>query len=190
MPITSWREQLQIILKSESEKTHNPVWYVDSNGSSVGPLTQSEMISHLRGASTLNKVRLWSVNLNKWTNIFELHDIMEQLGISRRENERAPLMGTVAISRADQQGPVVVKAASISAAGMGLNDSGFLVKGEQVQLLVKSSEFPHALRFTGTVAYVTSTGYVGIRFDELHPEMATFVVDYVKRFNAPSAAAA
>ncbi len=190
MPISSWREQLEKIVKSESEKSHNPVWYVDVGGSSLGPLTQNEMISHLRSVTTLNKVRLWSASLDKWTNIFEIHDIMEELGISRRENERAPLMGTVAVSRVDQQGPAVVKAASISEAGMGLNDAGFLVKGEQVQLLIRSSEFPHALRFTGSVAYVTSQGYAGVKFDELHPETASFVVDYVKRFNIPLKATA
>jgi hypothetical protein len=185
MPVKNWKEQLATIVKNESEKSQSPVWYVDVGGSSVGPLTQKEMISHLRGVANLNKTRLWSVGLDKWTNIFELHEVMEELGISRRENDRAPLMGTVAISRADQQGPVLVKAASVSIAGMGCNDAGFLVKGEQVQLIIKSNEFPTPLRVTGSVAYVTAQGYAGIRFDTLHPETSTVVFDYVKRFNTP-----
>lgn len=190
MPITAWREQLEKIVKSEAEKSQNPVWYVDIGGSSVGPLTQNEMITQLRSVSALNNVRLWSVGLNKWTNVFELHEIMEELGISRRENERAPLMATVAISRPDQQGPVLVKAASLSSAGIGLNDCRFLVKGEQLQLIIKSDEFPHPIRVNGTVAYVTSNGYAGIKFNDVHPEALSFIVDYVKRFNVPLRATA
>lgn len=185
MPISSWREQLDKILKGETESSQNAVWYVDMNGSSVGPLTQKEMITQLRGVSSLNKVRLWSVGLNKWTDIFELHDIMEELGLSRRENERAPLMGSVAISRADQQGPVIVKAASLSGDGMGLNECGFLVKGEQIQLIIKSDEFPHPVRVNGSVAYVTTQGYAGVKFQEVHPEALSLIIDYVKRFNVP-----
>lgn len=187
MPIQLWETQLKQILKNDDEKSQAPVWYVDTSGSPVGPLTQGEMLAHLRGVQNLSKVRLWTVGMNKWTNLFELHEIMDQLGMSRRENARAPLMGTVAVSRlAEDTQPMIARAASISIAGMGINDAHGLTKGDTVQLVLKSPEFTNPIRMQATAVYVTPQGYAGLKFTSVHPETQSLLFDYVKRFNQPS----
>ena len=186
MPIPLWETQLKQILKTEDEKVQSPVWYIDLSGSPVGPLTQNEMLAHLRGVPNLGKVRLWTVGMNKWTNLFELHDIMDQLGMSRRENPRAPLMGTVAVSRlAEDTQPMIARAASVSIAGMGINDAHGLTKGEEVQVVLKSPEFPHPIRVQATAVYITQQGYAGLKFTSVHPETQSLIHDYVKRFHNP-----
>lgn len=187
MPIRTWEQQLSKILKKEDENSQSPVWYVDNGGSPVGPLTQNEMITHLRSIANLGKVRLWSVGMNKWTNLFELHDIMDQLGLSRREHERAPLMGSVALTRAgDTPQTIMGKAAAISIAGMGVNGAHSLQKGDDIQLVVKSHEFAKALHLQGKVMYITPAGYCGIKFNTVHPETQSLIFDYVKKFNTPA----
>lgn len=190
MPIQLWETQLKQILKTEDDRTQSPVWYLDTNGSPLGPLTQGEMLAHLRGLQNLGRVRLWTVGMNKWTNLFELHDIMDQLGMSRRENARAPLMGTVAVSRLSEDSqPMITRAASISVAGIGINDAHGLTKGDTVQIVLKSPEFPNPIRMQATAVYVTPQGYAGLKFTAVHSETQSLLFDYVKRFNSSGAAA-
>jgi hypothetical protein len=184
MSLQTWQQQLEQIIKLENEKSLSPVWYVESGHAAVGPMTQDEMIENLKSLTNLSRVRLWTTGLAKWTNVFEMHDIMDQMGLSRRENERAPLMGTVAICRIGEEAqPVLARAASISVGGIGLNEAVFLQKGEQVNLLVKSAEFTAPLRIHAIVVYVTAKGYAGLRFENPHPETQSLIFDYVKKFN-------
>ncbi len=186
MSVDAWETQLGKILKTEEEKSQSPVWYIDINGSPVGPLTQNEMIQHLRAVNSLGKVRLWTVGMNKWTNLFELHDVMDQLGMSRRETERAPLMGSVAINRLSEGArPTIARAASISVAGMGVNDAHGITKGDEVQILIRSPEFPQPIRLAATIVYITPSGYAGMKFSNVHAETHSLIMDYVKKFNKP-----
>lgn len=98
-------------------------------------------------------------------------------------------MGTVAVTRSndDPQG-FMLRAASISVAGMGVTGRHDLRAGDTISLLIKSGEIPANLHLRGEIAYVTSNGYAGIRFDKVHAETQSMILDYVKRFNADSTA--
>ena len=185
MPITNWQNQLSQILAANQVNPVSQIWYLDvGTGSPIGPITQKELLDHLTRLESLNRVHLWTAGLANWQKIFEFQEIMDRLGISRRENARAPLMGSVAVTRSnDEPGSYVLKAASISAGGMGITGKHDLRKEDQLSLLLKSGEFPSGLHVRGTVAYVTANGYVGIRFHKLHAETHSVIADYVKRFN-------
>ena len=187
--VAAWENQLDQLLEVAVERAQKPVWYMESAGNPVGPLTQNELIDNLRGIAHLNRIRLWAVGMKKWSSLFALPDIMELLGISRRENERAPLMGTVAVSRSnDDPRGFMVKTASISVAGMGLVGSHDLRVGDSVSLLIKSNEFPNNIHVRGQIAYVTAQGYAGIRFEVVNSETQGLILDYVKRFNSDAGA--
>jgi hypothetical protein len=141
------------------------------------------MFAQLKSAKNLGRVRLWTMGMTQWKSLFEVDEIREQLGLTRRENERAPLLGFVAITRGDESVVNQAKAASISVGGMGLNEAGFLSRGEYLDLLIQSPEFPYPLRIQGDVVYITNQGYAGIRFDKISSEVHTILFDYVKRFN-------
>lgn len=202
MPLSVWQARLPEILNAAQSRAQKPIWYIDLGNSPLGPLTQNELIDNLKGVATLNRVKLWAIGMQKWTSLFELHDIMEVLGISRRENERAPLLGTAAISRSnDDPKGFVLKTSSISIAGMGVTGHHDLRRGDRVSVLVKSNELGGSIHLKGEVAYVTrrqDTGqnvdqnmdpdvgqsYAGIRFQQVHPEIQDLIRSYVKRFNA------
>ncbi len=187
IPVASWEGQLDQIVQTAVDRTQKAVWYIDSGGNPVGPLTENEMISQLRLLSTLQRVRLWAVGMEKWTSIFELSEVMEQMGLSRRENERAPLMGTVAVTRSNEDPKgYVLRAASISVGGVGLAGDHDLRIGDTLSLLIKSADIQGNVHVRGEVAYVTSNGYVGVRFERVHPETQSLIYDYVKRFNTSS----
>lgn len=185
MPVNLWENQLKQILMNEDEKSHSKVWYIDlgSGAQPTGPMTHKEMLAHLRGISSFGKVRLWTVGMPKWTSLFEMSDVIDQLGMSRREHDRAPLMGAVAITAvAGLPSTTITRAASISVGGMGINDAQGLSRGDSVQLVIKSPEFPNPIRVQAEVVYITSQGHAGLKFQQLHPETQSLIFDYVKKF--------
>ncbi len=183
IPIATWVLQVDRILQTANERSQKPVWYVESGKSPTGPLTERELIEHLKVCGTLARVRLWAVGMEKWTSLFELSEVMELLGLSRRENERAPLMGSVNVSRSnDSPQGFTLRAASISVAGMGVTGRHDLRAGDSISIQVKSGEIPSVIQVRGEIAYVTSNGYAGIRFGSVPAEMNSLIIDYVKRF--------
>jgi Tfp pilus assembly protein PilZ len=178
-----WQEQLPQLLDTGLGQKQKPIWYIDIENSPLGPLTQAELIQNLRGMTDLTEVRLWAVGMKKWCGFFEMHDVMEMLGFSRRENDRAPLMGTVAVSRGNEDPKgFVIKAASISVAGLGLAGAHALRRGDEISLLIRSGDLPSNIHARGEVAYVTDSGYAGVRFTLINSENQSLIHDYVKRF--------
>jgi hypothetical protein len=184
VPISTWQKNLDSILKTSDDKIQTAVWYIDNGtGSPVGPLTKAEMYSHLRTLSNLGKVRLWTSGYANWTPLFDLPDIVDECGMSRREHNRAPLMGSVAItSIGGSVSTVIARAACVSVGGCGLNDAQALSYGDQVQIVIKSNEFSHPIRIQAEVMYVTNTGYAGLKFHQVHSETHALIFDYVKKF--------
>ena len=185
--LSVWSQQLPTILKAIDFTSHlNPVWYIEMSGSRLGPITQTELVGHLKSLRDLTKVKLWAVGMPAWANIFELHDVMDLIGISRRENERAPLMGNITVTRtSDDPRSFVLRAASISAGGVGMVGSNDLRPGDEIGIVINSAHLGSALHARGKVLYVNSKNFVGVQF--LHPqaEMISVVSDYVKKFMEP-----
>ncbi len=174
-------------IQTEENKINSPVWYVDISGQPIGPLTQNEMLESIQNVENLARVRLWTVGEKNWKNVYEYPHVMEELGMSRRENLRAPLMGTILISRpGENSAPLTMKAVSISIAGVGCSDAQALSKGEDLQIIVKSSEFATPIRARATTIYVGKNGNAGLKFSQLQPETQSIIFDYVKKFADPA----
>lgn len=187
--LDTWESQLDSILQSVTTTKQKQIWYIDNGTSQLGPLTQSELIENLRAETDLAPIRVWAVGMPNWKGVYEMFDIMELLGISRREHERAPLMGSVVVTRSniDPKG-FKVKAASISIAGIGVAGAQDLHRGDVLSILINSSDLPSQLHARGEVVYVTPSGYAGIRFHAVHAEMHSIIQDYVKKFGIGEAA--
>ena len=182
--LSVWAQQLPAILDASTQRgPQSPIWYIEISGSRLGPITHSELVQHLRSLPNLSVVRLWAIGMPAWSNIFDLPEVMETVGISRRETERAPLMGSVAVSRSnDDPQNYNLRAASISIGGMGMTGHHDLRRGDTVSLVVKSQELGEVIHVPGEVIYVTSNNYVGVKFTAMPAEAASFVIDYVKKF--------
>lgn len=192
IPLKNWQSQLSDIMQSMQKdvRKQNQVWYMDIGNSQVGPITQTELIEHLKATPHLNKIRLWSVGMKQWTSLFELGEVMDLLGLSRRENLRAPIMGTVAVNRStDDPKGFVLKATTISVAGMGVSGSHDLRAGDLVSLVIKSNGFKSSIHLRGEVTYVTSQNFAGIRFLQAPAETQSLILAYVKKFSRASSPA-
>ena len=188
LPLHSWAAELEGLLAVDDNAV-SPVWYVDMGfAAPLGPVTVGELVKILQGTAEIGATRVWTAAMTNWKPIYEVPQVMDLLNISRRETDRAPLMGAVIISRPlDGLAPLLARAASISLGGMGLNGAADLRKGDECQLLVKSLEFPAGLHLQGHVVYVMSTGYAGIKFVRPNSEAQSLIHDYIRRFQRPAA---
>ncbi len=185
LSVSVWISSGEKILQNQNEKSKSAVWYLDLGGEPVGPLTQREMIDHLRGNKNLSRIKLWTVGLKNWKSIYEFSDVMDEMGMSRRENARAPLMASAQITRHGEDGaPMLLKVATISVAGVGINDALALIKGEEIQVVIKSGEFSTPIRVHASVIYVSPNGNAGLKFHQLQPEIQSIIYDYTKKFGS------
>ncbi len=183
LPMSEWKNLSAKML--ETKAVSNRAWYCDSGaGQPAGPLTQNELVEHLKGLNRWDIVTLWGTGLLKWLPLFEVPDVMDLVGISRRENPRAPLLGQIALTSVGSTLPAhVVPALTISVGGFGIKNSGFLQRGEKVQVVIKSRELTASIVAHGEVLYVSRSGDAGIKFLDLTPETRTLIVDHVARFH-------
>ena len=184
LAIGKWESEL-LRVDNAQKKATLPVWYIDDGEASLGPMTIDELVASLRGVSSLNKVQVWAAGMANWAPIFAVADVMDLLGISRRANERAPLMGSVVLSRPlDGLPPQTCRAASISVGGIGVLGSVDIRKGDRVQVLMKCQDLAPHLHIQAEAIYVMPNGYAGLKFMTLHPEAQSLIHDYIRRFTA------
>lgn len=187
--IPAWNWEAQLVNLSDGAASFStptqPSWYYDAGASTHGPMSQAELIQQLKSSTDLNRTRVWAVGMPRWTSLFEVPELMEQLGMNHREHPRAPLLGSVVISKASEDAQsTLMKASSISVGGLGLRGAHSFQKGDLVNLVVKASELSGPIHIQGEIVYTTKSECTGIRFSKIHPETQSIIFDYVKRFHA------
>lgn len=180
LAIDKWHANLDLIMEANRLQGQQPVWYSERAGKQTGPLTKTDLIAHLKTLSDVKNVRLWTVGLNHWSNLFEFHEIIHQLGLTKRGYDRAPIMGQVQIQR---NGEIIHKPlASVSGGGLAIKDSVNFSSGEILTVAIQSPLLIAPVRATAKVMYVESSGYVGLQFQQIHIESKTTLMDYVRQF--------
>lgn len=184
LPISQWKT-LSAKVEENSKSVSQRVWYCDSGtGQPAGPLTQSELVEHLKGLNRWDIVTLWGTGLLKWLPLFEVPEVMDLVGISRRENPRAPLLGQISISTTGSSGvPQILPCSTVSTGGFGVKNAGGLTRGDRVQIILRSSDFPNIIHAVGEVLYVSRAGEAGIKFTDLPTDSQTVIADHVRRFH-------
>lgn len=190
-PITQWKA-LSSKIHASQKTSDNRVWYCDSGaGHPIGPLTQGELADHLRGLNRWDIVTLWGTGLLKWLPLFEVPEVMDLVGISRRENPRAPLLGQIALTAVGSSMPAqVLQALTISIGGFGVKNAGALSRGDKVQIAIKSKEFAGTVHALGEVLYVSRTGEAGVKFLDITAENKSMIIEHIKRFESEKSSAA
>ncbi|MDX9732379.1 MAG: GYF domain-containing protein [Bdellovibrionales bacterium] len=183
-PVAKWKA-LSSSLEESSKKNNNRIWYCDSGlGHPAGPLNQTELIEHLKGINRWDTVTLWGTGLSKWLPLFEVPEVMDLVGISRRAHPRAPLLGQAALTPVGSTIPAqLLPTLTVSIGGFGVKNAGFLHRGDLVQISIRSREIPSAVHATGEVLYVSRNGEAGIKFRDLSTEAQSVLFDHIRRFN-------
>lgn len=168
-----------------SAGTHRPrnsdrVWKIRVAGQEMQPMDHDQMIEALRKQTDYTEVQIWTEGYGEWKDIFQIHKIMDELGVSRRQHPRVPIMGTLQCEGVT--GNFMAQAQSIGAGGLGVTGVPDIKIGEKLKTILKSPNLPAPVHSTCEVVYIGQDGYAGMKFVTIQAEAQAGIVEYVKKF--------
>lgn len=181
----SFEQWEKALLDFESTNTRTRLqvereWHVRHNGQELKPMIYPQMIEFLKTVPDFKDVLIWTEGYAEWKEIYQIHKILDDLGVSRRRHPRVPVMGAVELETED--GILTARALSISEGGLGITDSPPVKIGDRFKLAIKSANLYGPVHATAEVVFVGSDGYSGLKFVGLPTESKGAIIEYVKKF--------
>ena len=186
--LAQWEKKLPQILE-EYENTINKYlqnWYYMYEKESYGPFPKKQLIEKISKIKRKKEVALWTEGISSWLNIFEFKDILSEVGINRRAHPRVDVEGTVIIKVDGQTHLAQLK--TISAGGCGLTQATHLSVGQRMHIEIQSKHFMAPLKAIAEVRYISKSGFVGIKFEQIHMESQSAIIEYIKNLDVREAA--
>lgn len=156
------------------------LWKLKIGGEELQPMSHEQMIDYLKTRTDLNNVEIWTEGYSEWKEIFQIHKIMDELGVSRRQHPRVPIMGTLSCEGAT--GSFEGRVLSISEGGLGITDTPQVKIGEKFKTVLKSANLFSPIHATVEIVYIGTDNYAGLKFIGLHSESKSAIIEYVRKF--------
>jgi hypothetical protein len=156
------------------------LWKIRVSGQELKPMNHDQMIDFLKTQKDLGEIQIWTEGYTDWKDIYQIHKIMDELGVSRRQHPRVPIMGTLTCEGAT--GNITARILSISEGGLGMTEAPQVKIGEKFKTILKSPNLYTPIHATTEVVYVGTDGYAGMKFISIHPESKSAIIEYVKKF--------
>jgi len=181
-----WHESLLELNKQNS--LHNQKlerqWRLLIDGQELKPMSHDEMIRLLRNKTDLTHVRIWTEGYSDWKDIYQIHKIMDELGVSRRTHPRVPVMGSMNCD--GPNGQFTGRLLSISEGGLGATEGPQAKIGDKLKVVIKSPNLNSYIHATVEVVYVGPNGYFGMKFMGLQTESRSLIIEYIRKFSENS----
>ena len=184
--ISWWLCELPNLAKQDLKPEEEEVWHYAVNDNSFGPLSRVQLISELYQLPNQKGILLWTKGMKAWTPVYEFFDIMDEIGVNRRQFPRASINGNVVV-KVDNQ-TILGKLSTISEGGFGVSGVTQLSSGQHVHAEIKTPHFPNSIHIKAVVQYATSRGFVGFKFENIHMEAKSSIIEYVKGSGLSNAA--
>lgn len=156
------------------------LWRVRIHGEEKTPLRYTELVPYLKKFNDLSSVDVFPEAGDSWKEVYAIPRLVEELGISRRNHPRVPIMGTLTYEV--PQGEATCRVISISEGGLGINDAQGMQIGQQFQGSLTSPNLYVTVMTQFEVVYVGGDGYAGLRFVDLPDEYKSSVIEYINKF--------
>lgn len=181
-PLDRWNKVQQDLeaLEQRSKTGPDRLWKIKNAGQELKPMSHDQMIDYLKTIKDYADIQIWTDGYSEWKDIYQVHKIMDELGVSRRQHPRVPIMGTLSCEGAT--GTFTARVLSISEGGLGITESPNVKIGEKFKTVLKSPNLYGPIHATMEVVYVGSDNYAGLRFVGLHSESKSAIIEYVKKF--------
>lgn len=163
-----------------SKSGSDRLWKLKVAGVEMTPMTHDQMIDYLKEQKDLGEIQIFTEGYSDWKDIYQIHKIMDELGVSRRQHPRVPIMGILTCE--GTTGNFNARVLSISEGGLGVTETPNVKIGEKFKTILKSPNLYTPIHSTVEVVYVGNDGYAGLKFAGLHSESKSAVIEYVKKF--------
>ena len=157
------------------------VWKLKIDNHEMKDLTYSQMMDVLKSRDEFENVRIWTEGYTDWREIYQIHQIADELGVSRRKHPRVPVMGSVQCEN-NQGQQFELRALSLSEGGLGASGGHSLHIGDRLKVVLKSPNLFTPIHATAEIVYVGPDGYVGMKFLGIQIESKSSILEYVRKF--------
>jgi hypothetical protein len=176
-----WKLENQKIKSADQEVQKKSMWKWKLQNQEHGPFLYKDLVQELKKLTDPTQVLIWNNSYSEWKDIYSVPSLIEELGVSRREHPRVPIMGTIQIDT--PKGLIAARVISISEGGLGLNCPQKLNLGERFKATFSSPNlYIKSINCVCEVVFAGQDGYVGIRFTQIPTEAKASVIEYVKKF--------
>ena len=189
-PLSTW---LKTISQTEMQTTNDTVtqqlWHYAIEGESKGPMPRVELVNELKNLHHKGEILVWTKGMKAWADLFEFHDLLDEMGLNRREHPRSPINGSIVVKYDDQT--IIGLLKSISPGGFGaVNLGNTLSIGQVVSVEIKSESLNSTVVVKSIVQYVSESGFYGFKFQSINMEAKAHIMEFIRRSKEPTAEAA
>ena len=175
----SWRAQLTN--EADDQKNKPRLWRIKNGDEKLGTMTHEEMMTWLKVQKDFSRILIWTEGYKDWKEIYHIHSIMDELGVSRRQHPRVPMMGKVEFET--PQGKLEFRIITISEGGFGIAEAQNLRIGSRFKVSIESPNLYLTIHSTAEVLFIASDGNAGCKFVGIQSESKSAIIEYVKKFS-------
>lgn len=183
LPPDQWEKMLldmeSVISRAKQQQERE--WRVRNGEQELPVMNYAKMLDYLRDQADHSNVLIWTEGYSEWKEIYQIHKLLDDLGVSRRRHPRVPIMGQVECE--GPSGKFSARALSISEGGLGMTDSPGVKIGDKFKIHLKSPNLFAALHANAEVVFSAGDGYAGMKFTGLASEAKASIIEYVNKFN-------
>ncbi len=183
-----WTKEVTRLTENQAQTTAPEMWHYAYQNQSHGPMARATLIHELKETSAPGDVMVWTKGMNEWAPLYEFHDLLTEIGLSRRQFPRADLSGKAILKT--NGSTLSAELMTISEGGFGVELDAGLVAGQVVTVELHSPAFREIVHARAECRY-TSQGVVGLKFTHLSSEHKGAIIQYVRqsqtRFNLKAA---
>ena len=174
--------KLLVEQEATAQKSRQPerLWRVRIQDQELQPMPYEQMIHALKERGTFQDVWIWTEGYSEWRDVYQVHKIMDELGVGRRAHPRVPIGGQVTCE--GPSGSFVARALSVSEGGLGMTEAPPIKIGEKFKIILKSPNLFAPIHATAEIVFVGQDSYAGLKFIGLQMESKSAIIEYVKKF--------
>ncbi len=176
--LSAWKQQLPDLLQKAKPAREQKKWHFVFDDVSHGPMDTNEIIESLKNVDTKSEIFVWCTGMTNWIPLFECDELIEAVGMSRRQTPRVDIDGSVVVVIDGQEHIGTLK--TIGAGGCGIFGIKGLAQGQLLNISLRAKVFYKPLSAKAEVRYATPEGIVGLKFESINMEEKSAIIDYVK----------
>jgi len=176
---SKWINKANAVVKELKHKQIGQTWHYAVDGESKGPMSRAELLHELRHVRHKDEILVWTKGMKQWADLFDFHDLVDELGLNRRSQPRARAKGNVEI-QTDEGGIIAGQVRTISIGGIGigsLNQS--LGMGQAFNVKINAPDLGESFTVKAQVQYMTDNGYAGMKFLSIGSEAKSKITQYI-----------
>jgi len=177
LSVASWSEETVTQIIATSTEAVVEAWHFAHAGKSRGPFRRAQLMQELKVLDSIAEVMVWTKGMKEWAPIFEFHDLLNELGVNKRQFPRVDLEGK-AIVKCDGL-TLIAPLLSVSEGGLGISLDSGVVSGQIVTIEIQSPAFRQSITGRAECRYAAN-GVMGFKFTNLTSENKGLIVQYVR----------